>query len=64
MNTLSNLEANISTTDGHINMGSSVLGSESENWLLNIFALDDLFMTLSFDFEGVHQMSSSLDINE
>ncbi len=64
-NTLcSNLEANISTTDAHINMGSPALGSESKNWQLDFFALDNLFVTLSFDFGGAHQMSNSLDLNE
>ncbi len=29
-----------------------------------IFALDDLFVTLNFDFEGLHQMSSSLNLNK
>ncbi len=57
-----NLEVNISTTDVHINMGSSALVSESKNWQLYFFALDDLSLTLSFDFEGEHQMSSNLDL--
>ena len=47
-----------------IDLGSSGLSLELKNWQLYFFALNDLLVTFSFDFQEILEMTTSLHINQ